>query len=177
MRVLASLLLVMGLSASSFALAQQAKKSNWVEGFNVDKFTGVRTKFHTLTFDEVWSNNHKRDCEGGCRVWVWPDHVVADGYWLIAGGTKNDFPVRVRLGDEVFEGECQLSANRKTCRVALKGFSDKEFADELRAHKGEVAFEFTQTPNLSIGSEAKRVDNWNTLKGFIKVPDDMVIRY
>lgn len=135
----------------------------WRDEIYVDKFTNQKIRMNILTFSEVWHNGYKRDCEESCSAWVWPDSVVINGYSLVLGGTSSDIPVRVRLGKQIFSGECKLT-DKRNCDLVLRGISSRDFANRLRAHYGEIAVEFTQTPRSVMGSLSKSVTNWSAKK-------------
>jgi hypothetical protein len=151
-------------AAELLAFAPEIKiDRTWRDEVYVDKFTNQKIKLNILTFTDVWHNESKKECEIHCIAWVWADSVVISGYSLILGGTTKDIPVRVRLGNRTFTGECKLS-DRGNCILALRGISSLDFANSLRSHHGDIAIEFTQKPSSVIGELSKSVTNWNMRK-------------
>jgi len=111
----------------------------------IDRFAQTSSEYHTLTFKKRVLDERENECEIRCTLTFAKDYFFVDGYTILdTVKPTREIKVRVRIGDEIFNGVCIFNEIKTGCFVKFNNVSTSQITSKLNSFKGYFAIEVSQ---------------------------------
>jgi hypothetical protein len=111
----------------------------------IDRFAQTSSEYYTLTFSKRVLDEIENECEKRCTLTFSKEYFFVDGYTILddVKPTK-EIKVRIKIGNEIFNGVCKFNQIRTGCFVKFNNVSTSQITSKLNSFKGYFALETNQ---------------------------------
>lgn len=144
--------------------------NSFIPSENIDRITGKKSIQYRLIFNARQSDGTDWGCSESskCEMTMGDDYIYLNGYSLLAADPTvvKDTKVRIRIGNNIYNGSCDYSKDGNGCYVSskyllvLNSFDIKKLIKEISKTKGYFAIEVTQ--DLKNKEHPSRKEIWYT---------------